>query len=255
MLKLASVLFAALLISLALFAWVESYSSSFQNCVNQGSAKIPNNQSNDQENSSTIVLRSYMDCTEGFADSHAPLITAFATFLLAVITSGLILSGVQQLNTNRAQLRGYVFVSSAKVTNVIESMGIPEAHVVIKNFGQTPAYKVMNVSGIAADRFPGPPTLNLIIRRTEFSSSNRTKSDLGPTQSEESITSAGRVLTDDERRAIANGNGAIWVYGEIHYIDAFGKRRRTKYRFMMGGPVGVRPGGQLVACEEGNEAT
>jgi hypothetical protein len=34
----------------------------------------------------------------------------------------------------------------------------------------------------------------------------------------------------------------------------FGKNRWTKYRLMMGGQVGFREG-QLVGCEEGNDAT
>jgi hypothetical protein len=204
MLRHIVALFAAVLVGLAVFAWLESYSSS-------ESAKTTSNQSKDRNNSVIIVFRSYARCTEKFADLHNALITALATVLLAVITSGLIWSGVEQLKTNRAQLRGYVFVSGARAINVSENAGIPEAHVVIKNFGQTPVYKVMNVSGIAADQFPAPATLDLTIRGSEFGSPRRSKSDLGPTQSEESITSAGRALTDHERQAVATGNGAVWV--------------------------------------------
>jgi hypothetical protein len=46
----------------------------------------------------------------------------------------------------------------------------------------------------------------------------------------------------------------IFVYGEIRYRDIFKRKQWTKYRLMMGGPVGVR-GRQLSGCEEGNEAT
>jgi hypothetical protein len=187
--------------------------------------------------------------------AHNAAITAVATVLLTVVTGGLVWVGFRQIATNRAQLRAYVFVSGAKVTNVITGNGIPEAIVGIKNFGQTPAYKVTNVSGIAVDQYPPPATLNLTIRDAEFSRPSRSKSDLGPGQSEESITSAGRTLSAAQRQAIGQGTGAIFVYGEIRYVDGFGRRQWTKYRFMMGGPVGVRPSGQLVATEEGNEAT
>jgi hypothetical protein len=100
MLRHIVALFAAVLVGLAVFAWIESYSSSFQNCVSQESAKTTSNQSKDRNNFSIIVFRSYARCTERFADLHNALITALATVLLAVITSGLIWSGVEQLNTN-----------------------------------------------------------------------------------------------------------------------------------------------------------
>jgi hypothetical protein len=190
-----------------------------------------------------------------FVHTYDKEISALTAVLLVIVTGGLIWVGYRQIWTSRAQLRAYVFVAGVRVTNVVEGDDIPEAIVAIKNFGQTPAYKVVNVSGIAVDRYPVPPTVNLTIANVEFRSPGRSRSDLGPTQSEHAITSAGRTLTTAERTAIANGDGVVIVYGEIRYIDAFGKRRRTKYRFMMGGPVGVRPGGQLVASEEGNEAT
>jgi hypothetical protein len=62
-------------------------------------------------------------------------------------------------------------------------------------------------------------------------------------------------LKIEEREALVNGQLVIYVYGEVRYFDAFGRKQRTRYRFMMGGPVGTQPGGKLVACEDGNEAT
>jgi hypothetical protein len=59
---------------------------------------------------------------------------------------------------------------------------------------------------------------------------------------------------DQHRTALANGTGIIYVYGEIRYRDVFGLKHWTKYRYMIGGPVGLR-GEQMAGCEEGNEAT
>jgi hypothetical protein len=138
----------------------------------------------------------------------------------------------------------------------VEGDGQPRSTIVIKNFGQTPAYKVVCVDGFALDSYPPPAPINLTISEAEFSNPNRSKSDLGPTQFEQAGQSLKRPpLTSEERRALANGQGVIFVYGEIRYVDAFGQNRWTKFRFMMGGPVGVRPGGPMVACEEGNDAT
>jgi hypothetical protein len=70
--------------------------------------------------------------------------TAAATVLLTFITGGLVIVGYWQIRTIRAQLRAYVFVSAAKVTNVVEGNDIPQVHVYIKNYGQTPAYELRN---------------------------------------------------------------------------------------------------------------
>jgi hypothetical protein len=90
--------------------------------------------------------------------------TAFATVLLTIVTACLGWLAYRQVLTTRAQLRAYVFVSSAKVTNVVDGDGMAEAHVMIKNSGQTPAYEVAQVGGFAIDRYPPPPTLDLSIR-------------------------------------------------------------------------------------------
>src|SRR5271155_2169793 len=54
-------------------------------------------------------------------------------------------------DTAERQLRAYVLIPSAHVKNIAEGNGPPVAHVQIKNFGQTPAYKVVNIGGFAID--------------------------------------------------------------------------------------------------------
>jgi hypothetical protein len=203
----------------------------------------------------------YRDCLGDFTHDNAEaiiaaftVILAFSTIFLWVATRDLV-SGADI--TAQRQLRAYVFVSGAIVTNIAEGDGIPEAQVVIKNFGQTPAYNFVNITGFAADVYPPPKSIRLTIPDEEFSKPIA-KSDLGPTQAETSTTDwqgKKRRLTGDEKAAVAEGRAIIYVYGEIRYVDAFGRPQWTKYRFMMGGPVGIRRGGRLVPCEEGNKAT
>jgi hypothetical protein len=182
-------------------------------------------------------------------------IAAF-TFILYRATAKLWEASERQLAhlevTAERQLRAYVFVTSSEVTNVAEGDGIPEAHVVIKNTGQTPAYDLVNVTGIAANRYPPPPGLILTVPEEELSE-GRTKMSLGPGDVSLSNTSAGRSLTAEQRASVADGTGVVYVYGELRYRDAFGVQRWTKYRLMVGGPAGVR-GGQLAGCAEGNDA-
>jgi hypothetical protein len=153
-----------------------------------------------------------------------------------------------------------MFLFPALLSRILsKEMASPEAQVVIKNFGQTPAYEFVNVTGFAANIYPPPKSVILTVPEQEFSKPIA-KSDLGPTQAEISTTDwrgvgGGKQLTKEEKAAFAEGKLVIYVYGEIRYVDAFGRPQRTKYRYMMGGHVGVRQGGRLAACEEGNEAT
>lgn len=245
--------FLLIVVAFLIAYWIVDSSQAFQTCIREGENNAANQDLHDEVASKFGV---YRHCLGAYVIEKNPAITAIATVLLAIITAGLVWSGIEQRKTTRAQLWAYVFISGASVSNAAQGDGALESHVVIKNFGQTPAYKVVNVDGLALDRYPPPTTLNLLVANHEFSTPGRSKSDLGPTQSEAAIQIARRPpLSQQERQALINGQLVIYVYGEVRYFDAFGQRRWTKYRFMMGGPVGIRPGGQLVACEDGNEAT
>jgi hypothetical protein len=203
----------------------------------------------------------YRDCLGDFTHDNAEaiiaaftIILAFSTIFLWVATRDLVRSAD---DTAKRQLRAYVFVSGSAVTNVVEGNGIPEAQVVIQNFGRTPAYAFVNVTGFGMNAYPHPQSIRLTIPEKEFSGPIA-KSDLGPTQSQMSTTDwkeKKRPLRQEEKTALAQGKLIIYVYGEIRYIDTFDRPQWTKYRYMMGGPVGIRSGGQLVPCAEGNEAS
>ncbi len=47
-----------------------------------------------------------------------------------------------------------------------------------------------------------------------------------------------RLLTAEESEAITQGTAAIYVFGEIRYVDAFGKRRHTTFRAIARGEHG-----------------
>jgi hypothetical protein len=196
------------------------------------------------------------------------LITAAFTIALAVFTGRLwfstdklwgataeLVEGAK--DTAQKQLRAYISVASARITHIEDGEGVPEAHIFIKNFGQTPAYQVMGVAGFAISTFPPPPDLNLVIPDVEIIQS-KTITNLGPGQADMAIASPrpklDRPFTEHERAELANGIGTIYIYGKVRYRDVFGTIQWMSYRFMVGGPVGVR-GDQLVGCEEGNEAT
>jgi hypothetical protein len=109
----------------------------------------------------------------------------------------------------------------------------------------------MTASALAVEKYPLPSGSNFLVDGKEFSVPGRSKTSLAPGQTEEIVEIARRPELDErEQRALIDGQLAIFVYGEIRFSDVFGRSQRTKYRYMVGGPVGVRSGGSLVACED-----
>jgi hypothetical protein len=154
-----------ILVIAAVATWVVS-SQSFQTCIQDNRAGAI-----DQTVPSRFAELSTVEkgraCLGAYIHRYEATITTLATVLLAVFTFTL-WSSTSQLwratrdtlrhaeGTAERQLRAYVFVSTAKVD---EEDSIPYARVEIKNFGQTPAYKLVSVAGFAIDRYPPPSTL------------------------------------------------------------------------------------------------
>lgn len=171
------------------------------------------------------------------------------TAILALYTAKLwsatdkLVKGAQ--DTARRQLRAYVFVDRAEITS-IDSGDAPIATIVIKNSGQTPAYGLTQVGGIAiGESFD---TLTHPIGPHGIS-----KTSLSPGGITQHFNSAPGPLSTEEKSVLHAGTKTLWVYGEVHYKDAFGMERFTNYRFMIGGHAGVRSN-RMAICEEGNEA-
>jgi len=175
---------------------------------------------------------------------------AVSTVVLAVATIALALFSLCQVvimsRSARRQLRAYVFVSTAEID--IDDPQNLRASVSIKNSGQTPAYDLINRGGVTIGEVPLREALRPRDREASLS-----KSALGPGEVLGKYFGT-RPLTPDERAAVRSGSHAIYVYGEILYRDAFGRRRYSRYRFMHGGEAPIRHR-HLVVCEEGNEAS
>ncbi len=128
--------------------------------------------------------------------------------------------------------------TGAEITNAAAG---PGAWIQIKNTGQTPAFKVSHWGNICFREYPLRAGLPARI------------------QNPQEMTFPGELfepLSAVEISALRNGTGAIYVYGEIFYEDAFEKPQRASYRFMhhpQGGAVGVST--NLSFADTGNEAT
>jgi len=173
-------------------------------------------------------------------------------------------------DTAQKQLRAHVFPEVGDISNVANPLphhvvpnpnhaGInfprvgPIASVVIKNFGQTPAYEVIHWMNIHLQEFP---LRNPLPRRQKHPGFPFTKSTLGPGGKTSKSIKLNAPLTNQQIADLRAGNSAIYVYGVIVYKDAFGKRQRTYFRLMhveAAGAIGISTA--LTGYGEGNEAT
>jgi hypothetical protein len=152
------------------------------------------------------------------------------------------------------QSRAYVFVDTIRTSNIdddllsISPTKIASIMLVIKNTGQTPAFKMSHRASIRFAPFPPPPDLFNIPAIPP-----RTVDTLPPGGMAQNIVGLGRALNVDEKTILGLGTHAVYLFGEIGYEDTFGFKRCTKYRYRVGGDVGFN-GTAMAPMAEGNEA-
>jgi hypothetical protein len=173
------------------------------------------------------------------------LITAVATATAAWYTRK---EWQTSLDNGRRQLRAYVFPEQANL--LWQGTTKPTAvEIVLKNSGQTPAYRFSTVSVIVVrdyplrENLPVPPI-----------PSHHTV--IPPSSSYVISVAMPQPLTGDQLKAIQKGTQAIYAYGEIVYSDAFNECRLTQYQFYYTGPGGDN-GSQigLSYLDQGNTET
>ena len=170
------------------------------------------------------------------------LITAVATATAAWYTRR---EWESSVDNGHRQLRAYVFPDQANL--VWGGTAKPTvAEIVIKNSGQTPAYKLTTAVAISVSDDPLQGDLRLPLMPD-----NHTVVPPGGGHTL-SVTTA-QPLTGDQIKAIQKGSQAIYAFGEISYADAFNECRTTRYRLFytgVGGDIGNRVG--LLYLDEGN---
>lgn len=137
------------------------------------------------------------------------------------------------------QLRAYVFPEA--VTLRKENVWLYD--VSFKNFGQTPAYDFsqFTASAVADER----AAKESLVAKREGPTSRTT---LPPRHSVR--TTKSQPVTAAEAADIQSGRKCFYVFGELQYIDAFGRFRTTRFRYMHNKDCGPT---ELIACELGND--
>jgi hypothetical protein len=198
------------------------------------------------EGAEPIVSRTF-----AWLDIHSGMVTGVATALLAIITALLACIASDQIKTTRAQLRAYVWVPESSINDVLGTVKV-RATLKIQNSGQTPASEVTQWGRLGY----GPYPLGQIIHQLEGGpeSAFSSKSYLGPGGSLFLEPIADRLYSPQEIASIKAKTGAIYVWGEIKYRDAFRRDQSTKFVLFKGGDVGTS-GQNLSSYRDGNEAT
>ncbi|MGB8992621.1 MAG: hypothetical protein WCD80_11260 [Desulfobaccales bacterium] len=168
------------------------------------------------------------------------------------------------------QLRPWVLVDTVIITNVINPSIVetskitdykptgaqiinpkigPQALILIKNSGPTPAINLKHWGSICVKEYPLKS--DLPVKRRDLAETKATIASQGintlPVHWPD-------PLTTEQITELKKGTLVIYVHGEITYTDIFSKNRTTRYRVMHGAMTGILGVVTSVTiCEEGNE--
>lgn len=145
------------------------------------------------------------------------------------------------------QLRAYVLIAGGDIK--FPDPGAPEAQIVLKNFGQTPAYNVRMWIHMWIEQYP----LQVMLP-TPPENFRMATSILPPGGHTDMFMRKEPPVSPQAIQLLGTTAGTIYVYGEVRYLDVFQVERSTKYRLMYGGAEGVRDG-RMNPASEGNLAT
>ncbi|MGA8436198.1 MAG: hypothetical protein WBQ20_06120 [Methyloceanibacter sp.] len=250
MLRLRAWVFFAILLLIG--ALLVSTAPSFQACLREGAPQATTNTpTSEPQNHGTsyFVAMSPRGCLgRFFTENREDIIAAFAlilalsTIFLWLATRDLV-AGTADFS--KTQLRAYLGPSETFITGV-EAGARPMVECAVRNFGQTPAHRASYWAETkvldSGDRFePGRPE-----------DGERT---VNPGRDGFTIKSRlAAPLTEEEMSKIKLGTAAIYFYGAIAYRDAFGRSRKTQFRYQHGG-ARVFGTEDMVLSPKGNRAT
>jgi len=135
-------------------------------------------------------------------------------------------------DSEKRSLRAYIGIvhpPNETMINAFFPPVVPTAVFDVKNFGQTPAYKVTFLGGMGIGPYPLPPDQNFAIENPGTAANPIIvfpgMLDIGRIKSVSK-----RALTDDEISSIQDGKTKrLYAFGTISYADAFARSHYTNY--------------------------
>jgi hypothetical protein len=220
--------------------------------VEQGKARSENTQKADDNPKITDWMQGGAAIVQA---ATAIVVTVFTVFLyrtsrkMSQVAEDQAETTRSTLEVLRLQLRAYVNVASIQAIKDEDRPGVMVAMITTINVGQTPAYDVVHLAGIAgaANDCPIQPDFTLAgkdIKRGTAVMRGGGKSTL-------ELPTAG-PLRPDQEAGVKSDTDSIYVFGEITYRDTFGVAHFTRYRARVSGEGSDR--GLFKYTEEGNEA-
>ena len=178
--------------------------------------------------------------------------TAIATSLAAYYTRQQWLTAA---DTERRQLRAYVSAGVEQYPDInAEHL---EYTVLMKNHGQTPAFKMRGWSTIFISDFYPLPEDVVKLHETEMENV-RDEDVLFPGGERRNATVEGMGTDDrshdptpEQRIGVQLGFKSLWIFGKVTYVDAFGVAHYTRFRLFQSGKYMVRMK-KLFWATEGN---
>jgi hypothetical protein len=185
--------------------------------------------------------------------AYGTVALAAITALLALFTfrlwksTGRLVIGAEK--TASQQLRAYVFMKIKDEDKLFyDASGCLTAPLIIQNFGQTPAYETVSWLNIGLYEFP----LNTKLDEPSYLPT-ASKSPIAPGDFNPQHIALPGPLRPIEIEAIRDEKAAIFVCGEVIYVDAFKIKQRSNICLFSTGEDFSR--GVLAYYHEGNEAT
>ena len=191
------------------------------------------------------------------ATNYAEWLVAIATLVLVMVTVGLVyytkrLWGITEVlagdakTSSEQQLRAYVFARHDSPMFLTKDNTLA-VEIAINNFGQTPANEVMTHAFIGILPYP----LNAPLDPPDYTKAS--KSPMAPSQTIKQFPTMPAALDEPQLNAVLAKQAAIYVWGEIVYVDIFKIGRRTRFcLYCTGEDIGR---GELAYYHDGNDAT
>jgi hypothetical protein len=189
-------------------------------------------------------------------DAHNGAFTALATIAIASFnwtlwqsTEKLWIAGEKQRKlaeeTAERQLRAYVFIDggSIQIRRTEKGRIFLTGYVEFKKFGQTPAYNVNQ--WVRMEIFDNEPD-------NYCSATGITNSAIGPGGT--TVSPVNQGVSESDIQDINARRKIVSVWGEIAYIDAFGKRQSFRFYNRNGEPIPGK-GWQLTKANKPDEAS
>ena len=182
-------------------------------------------------------------------DNPWQIAEAVGAVLAALFTGAIVVFAYIQVRDARLsserQLRAYVFPRAKALTNYAVGE-TPSLEITIKNYGQTPAYKLAQVSTWGYQDFP------LTERLPPLENSDEERRPLAPSDHILAWPTFQNPITSAQIAEIHNGKKALYFLGRIDYVDAFGARRWVTYCYYSGGNL---PVGNVASYKGGNKTS